>query len=342
MFDFMSIAKTLELSSLMEEICLLLKNSLNRENVVLIFEKAFQYGQKMLKESCERLIDQHAEYLVAQKSLTKLSSQCLQEIISRDSFGINEMSIFELVNDWHVHHNRTENLENDLIKKIRFELFSNKELFNLTHHSNMVDKNLVFEVLKERHLHENTKMPTRLIHITTTTTKTIPNNKLVSGSEDKSIKIWNVDTGECIRTLTDNASYVYSLQLLDNNKLASGSSNSIRLWNIDTGECIRTLTGHSDRIWSLQLLKNNQLASASDDKSIKIWNINNGECLRTLTNHSNGVRSLLLLPNNKLASGSADTTIKICIQNKINLCDFGHLTEPINALLGESNTIMQK
>ena len=57
MFDFMSIAKTLELTSMMGEISLLLKNSLSRENVVLIYEKACQYGQKNLKESCEQLID---------------------------------------------------------------------------------------------------------------------------------------------------------------------------------------------------------------------------------------------------------------------------------------------
>ena len=94
MFDFMSIAKTLELTNLMEDISILLKNSLNRENVVLIYENAFHYGQQYLKESCEHLIDQHAEYLVAQKSLAKLSSQCLQEILGRDSFGINEMGIF--------------------------------------------------------------------------------------------------------------------------------------------------------------------------------------------------------------------------------------------------------
>ena len=86
---------------------------------------------------------------------------------------------------------------------------------------------------------------------------------------------------------------------------------SIRLWNIHTGVCIRTVTGHSGSIWLLQLLQNNQLASASDDQSFKIWNINTGECLRTLTNHSNWVRSQQLLPNNKLASGSAETTIKI-------------------------------
>ena len=196
MFDFMSIAKTLELTNLMEDISILLKNCLNRENVVLIYENGFRCGQKNLKESCEHLIDQHAEYLVAQKSLTKMSSKCLQEILGRDSFGINEMRIFELVNEWHVYHNQTKNLNNELIKKIRFELFSNKELFNLTHHSNLVDKNLLFKILNDRIFHENTKMLTRhfqstestkISHTssTTTTTKSISNNNLSNKLKSK-------------------------------------------------------------------------------------------------------------------------------------------------------------
>ena len=196
MFDLMSIAKTLELSNMMEDIYILLKNSLNRENVVLIYENVFHYGQTNLKESCEHLIDQHAEYLVAQNSLTKLSSQCLQEILGRDSFGINEMRIFELVNEWHVYHNQTKNFNNELIKKIRLELFSTKELFDLTQYSKLVDKNLVFEVLQDRHFNENTKMPTRhyqstestkITHTlsTTTTTKSISNNKLFNKLKGK-------------------------------------------------------------------------------------------------------------------------------------------------------------
>ena len=78
---------------------------------------------------------------------------------------------------------------------------------------------------------------------------------MASGSTDNSIKIWNVDSGECIRTLTGHLSGVDSLQILSNNKLASGAwDGSINIWNIDSGDCIRTLIGHSHSVMSLQLL----------------------------------------------------------------------------------------
>ena len=79
-FDFMLIAKTLELTSLTQNISLLLKKSLKLENVVEIYENAFRCDQVQLQESCEHFIDKNAELIVAQKSLTKLPSQCLKKL----------------------------------------------------------------------------------------------------------------------------------------------------------------------------------------------------------------------------------------------------------------------
>ena len=81
------------------------------ENVALIYEQANKYNKIQLKKSCENLIYKNAYILVDQKSLVKLPSDCLKEIISRDSFSLNEVKIFELVNERHVFHRRTENIE---------------------------------------------------------------------------------------------------------------------------------------------------------------------------------------------------------------------------------------
>ena len=64
--------------------------------------------------------------------------------------------------------------------------------------------------------------------------------KIVSGSEDKTIRVWNVDTGECILTLKGHTDYVKSVAFNhDGTKIVSGSDDkTIRVWNVDTGECI--------------------------------------------------------------------------------------------------------
>ncbi|MDZ8054630.1 MAG: protein kinase domain-containing protein [Aulosira sp. ZfuVER01] len=148
---------------------------------------------------------------------------------------------------------------------------------------------------------------------------------LAIGSDDKTIKLWNLETGELIRTLTwrdFDFDFVTSIAISPDGKtLASGSFNkTIKLWNLATGELIRTLTGHSSYINSVAISPDgNTLASGGKDKTIKLWNLATGELIRTLpveryvnTGHSESVTSIAISPDGKtLASGSDDKTIKL-------------------------------
>ena len=164
-----------------------------------------------------------------------------------------------------------------------------------------------------------------------TKTNKLESIKLVSGSGDHRIKIWNTDSGACLRSLTGHSDSVTSLQSLPNNLLASGSEDrSIRVWSIDSGDCIRTIMGHTGFVTSLQSLSNNRLASGSEDKTIKIWHVDSGQCIRTLIKHIDSVWSLISIGGNKLASGSEDETINIW-----NI-DTG---DCIRTLSGHSNTV---
>ncbi len=91
------------------------------------------------------------------------------------------------------------------------------------------------------------------------------------------------------------------------------SDPSIRLWNLQDGENIRTLTGHTERIMSVAFSPNGTtLASGSWDNTIKLWNPNNGNLKSTLTEHTDAVMSIAFSPDGKmLASGSRDRTIRL-------------------------------
>jgi WD40 repeat protein len=138
---------------------------------------------------------------------------------------------------------------------------------------------------------------------------------LASGSHDKTIKIWNLATGEQIRTLSGHSYSVYSVAISpDGRTLASGSRDkTIKIWNLATGEQIRTLSGHSDWVNSVAISPDGRtLASGSEDNTIKIWNLATGEQIRTLSGHSSDVNSVAICPDGRtLASGSSDNTIKV-------------------------------
>ncbi len=97
---------------------------------------------------------------------------------------------------------------------------------------------------------------------------------MATGSHDKTIKLWNVETGEEIRTLEGHDAWVYSVSFSpESEALATGSKdNTIKLWNVETGEEIRTLKGHDDSVWSISFSQDGQtLATGSLDNTIKLW-----------------------------------------------------------------------
>ncbi|MEG5024204.1 WD40 domain-containing protein [Microcoleus sp. AT8-B5] len=136
-----------------------------------------------------------------------------------------------------------------------------------------------------------------------------------SNSSGNCSKLWNLHTGEVIRTFSGHSVAVYCVAINPHGKiLATGSyDRTIKLWNLETGQEITTLKGHSSLIRSLAFSPDGEtLASGSQDNSIKLWNLKNGQEIRTLTGHSYSLWSVAISPDgNTLVSGSYDNTIKV-------------------------------
>ena len=71
---------------------------------------------------------------------------------------------------------------------------------------------------------------------------------------------------------------------------------TIKLWDITSGQLIRTLTGHTSEIqWSIDLLNSQTLVSCSGDGTIKLWNWSTGECLSTIQTPGSNITSLAVI-----------------------------------------------
>ncbi|KAL8299114.1 hypothetical protein RB593_009143 [Gaeumannomyces tritici] len=139
--------------------------------------------------------------------------------------------------------------------------------------------------------------------------------RLASGSDDNTVKLWDAATGACLQTLEGHSGWVRSVAFSpDGQRLASGSDdNTVKLWDAATGACLTTLEGHSGSVWSVAFSPDGQrLASGSGDNTVKLWDAATGACLTTLEGHSGWVRSVAFSPDGqKLASGSDDNTVKL-------------------------------
>ena len=94
------------------------------------------------------------------------------------------------------------------------------------------------------------------------------NNIIISSSDDRTIKIWDINTAKCINTFNGHTEAVYSVFAI-NNIISGSEDNSIKIWNASTGELINTLNSHTDCVNSVIAI-DNIIISGSCDKSIKI------------------------------------------------------------------------
>ncbi|MEH2050257.1 MAG: hypothetical protein V7K70_11120, partial [Nostoc sp.] len=139
--------------------------------------------------------------------------------------------------------------------------------------------------------------------------------QVISGSDDKTLKLWNLETGENERTFHGHGDTVNAVALTPNGKqMISGSNdNTLKLWNLKTGECERTFQGHSSWVRAVAFTSDDkQVISASGDGTLKLWNLKTGECERTFYGHSNSVNAVALTSDDKqVISASGDGTLKL-------------------------------
>ena len=140
---------------------------------------------------------------------------------------------------------------------------------------------------------------------------------LASSSFDRTVKLWDVQTGECVKTFLGHTNRVWTVAYHPNGQqLASGGDDhATKLWNLKTGRCKKTIKGHTNAVLSLALsLDGGYLASGHEDQTVRLWDIKSGTLVQTLREHTNRVWSVAFQPLSQrpiLATGSADYTIKL-------------------------------
>ncbi len=138
-----------------------------------------------------------------------------------------------------------------------------------------------------------------------------PDGKLLaSGSQDGTVRVWEIESGRSIYTLSQ-ASPVLSIAFSPSGfLLAAGSKDGkILLWDLNNGKLARVLKGHRYEVNSVDFSPDGSLLiSGSMDATLRIWNVKNGSLLNTLSGHFGIVTSVAFSPDQmRIASGSTDS-----------------------------------
>eukprot|EP00794_Sanderia_malayensis_P011242 gene11242-12422_t len=163
-------------------------------------------------------------------------------------------------------------------------------------------------------------------------------SSFITGSYDRTCKVWDTASGEELHTLEGHKNVVYAVAFNNpyGDKIATGSfdktakvcvafnfqstliatgsmDNTAKLWDVQKGTEVSTLTGHSAEIICTSFnTTGDQLLTGSFDHTVSIWDVRSGRRIHTLIGHRGEISNAQFNFDCSLAvSGSMDKTCKI-------------------------------
>ncbi|CAK9113693.1 Vegetative incompatibility protein HET-E-1, partial [Durusdinium trenchii] len=138
---------------------------------------------------------------------------------------------------------------------------------------------------------------------------------IVSGSYDKSVRVWDAASGQQLRELQGHRGGVNAVAFSpDGKNIVSGSDDRTeRVWDAASGQQLRELRGHTSAVNAVAFSPDGKsIVSGSWDKTVRVWDAASGQQLRELQGHTNDVKAVAFSPDGKsIVSGSYDKSVRV-------------------------------
>jgi WD40 repeat protein/DNA-directed RNA polymerase subunit RPC12/RpoP len=138
---------------------------------------------------------------------------------------------------------------------------------------------------------------------------------VVSGSADRTLKVWDITTGHCRATFKGHMGEIYGVAISPDGQTAVSASadKTLRSWDLSTGTCQVVFEGHTKTIYGVAITPDGQtVVSASADKTLRSWELATGVCRTTLRGHTGEINLVAITPDGKtVVSGSHDESLKL-------------------------------
>ncbi|XP_013184917.1 F-box/WD repeat-containing protein 7 [Amyelois transitella] len=134
-------------------------------------------------------------------------------------------------------------------------------------------------------------------------------NRILSGSDDTTLKVWSAVTGKCLRTLVGHSGGVWSSQMVGDLVISGSTDRTLRVWNAKSGQCLKVLAGHTSTVRCMHLHQD-RVVSGSRDATLRVWSVSEGRCVRVLVGHLAAVRCVQY-DGKVVVSGAYDYFVKV-------------------------------
>ena len=114
----------------------------------------------------------------------------------------------------------------------------------------------------------------------------------LSGSRDRTLKLWDLETGRLLDTFTGHKGMVLAVAVSPDGRHAlSGSDDStVKFWDLENGEQLRTFAGQGNVVNSLAISPDRRHGlTGSDDCTLRLWDLETGDLVRIFTGHEHGI-----------------------------------------------------
>lgn len=138
--------------------------------------------------------------------------------------------------------------------------------------------------------------------------------RALSGASDNTVRLWDLETGRCLRLLEGHSEVVWSVAWSDDQKrsLSCSSDKTVRLWDVERGRCLRVFEGHTSVVMSVVWSADQHHSlSGSHDKTLQFRDLETGRSLRVLETLETAVWGVALGADQRHALSGHDGTLRL-------------------------------
>ncbi|MGZ4881928.1 MAG: TIR domain-containing protein, partial [Halobacteriota archaeon] len=137
----------------------------------------------------------------------------------------------------------------------------------------------------------------------------------VSGGEDNTVRVWDVETGACQRVLEGHTGWVFGVSITPDGKriVSGGEDNTVRVWDVETGQSERVLEGHTGSVYAVSITSDGRTAvSGGEDNTVRVWDVETGQCEHVFKEHTEDVHAVSITSDgSKVVSGGDDCYVRV-------------------------------